>query len=152
MKWLQEVLQGVENAQELEKQINEKLQQHYVAKVDYNTIVKERDTLQQKYDTDTQNLQKQYQDSRKSNAIDMEIMKAKGKNAKAIKALLDMDKITLKDDGTLDGLDLEKLKKSDSYLFDIAETHIEGHDGGQKSGFLDNSDNLRSQIEHAILG
>lgn len=48
----------------------------------------------------------------------MAILQAKGKNPKAIKALLDMDKITLKDDGTLDGFDLEALKKSDGYLFD----------------------------------
>ena len=37
-----------------------------------------------------------------------------------------MDNITLKEDGTLQGLDLESIKKSDGYLFDIEQTHIEG--------------------------
>ena len=73
---------------------------------------------------------------KKTAAVDMAILQAKGKNPKAIKALLDMDKISLKDDGTLEGLDLEGLKKSDGYLFDIETTAIEGtgHSGGSHGG------------------
>ena len=68
----------------------------------------------------------------------MEIMKAKGKNTKAIKALLDMENITLKEDGTLIGLDLEGLKKSDGYLFEVEQTHRQGIDGGAGSGYYSN--------------
>ena len=68
----------------------------------------------------------------------MEILKAKGKNTKAIKALLDMENITLKEDGTLIGLDLEGLKKSDGYLFEIEQTHREGIDSGVGSGYYSN--------------
>ena len=63
----------------------------------------------------------------------MAILQAKGKNPKAIKALLDMDKINLKDDGTLEGLDLEGLKKSDGYLFDTETVIIKGT-GAPKGG------------------
>jgi len=169
MKWLGEMLKGLEGAEELQKQIAEKLKQEYVPKADYDAVVvaknglegqivqrdndikalkegakdnkdlqKKYDELEEKYKTDTQNLQKQYQDSRKNSAIDMEILKAKGKNTKAIKALLDMENITLKDDGTLDGLDLDSLKKSDGYLFEIEQTHREGIDSGVGSGYYSN--------------
>ncbi len=84
--------------------------------------------LQKKYKQDTETLQKRYEESRKHSAIDVAIMQAKGKNTKAIKALLDIDNITLKEDGTLQGLDLDSIKKSDSYLFDIEQTRIEGAD------------------------
>lgn len=105
---------------------------------DNKELQKEYEALQEKYKLDTENLQKQYQNSRKNSAIDMEILKAKGKNTKAIKALLDMDKITLKDDGTLEGLDLDSLKKSDGYLFEIEQTHREGIDSGVGSGYYSN--------------
>lgn len=172
MKWLGEMLKGLEGAEELQKQIAEKLKQEYVPKADYDAVVvaktglegqivqrdndikalkegakdnkdlqKKYDELQEKYKTDTQNLQKQYQDSRKNSAIDMEIMKAKGKNTKAIKALLDMENITLKEDGTLIGLDLEGLKKSDGYLFEVEQTHREGIDSGVGSGYYSNQQN-----------
>jgi len=47
---------------------------------------------------------------------------AKAKNPKAVQALLDHAKISIKD-GKLDGLDsqLEALKKSDAYLFDVEQ-------------------------------
>lgn len=52
-------------------------------------------------------------------AIDLELMKARPKNLKALKALIDDSKIEWKDD-KLSGLEeqLEALKKSDSYLFE----------------------------------
>lgn len=95
--------------------------------------------LENKYKADTENLQKQYENSRKESAIDMAILQAKGRNPKAIKALLDMEKIKLKEDGTLEGLDLESVKKSDGYLFDSVETHREGINSGASSGFYGGS-------------
>ena len=84
---------------------------------------------EKKYNTDLA-------DVKKTAAVDMAIMQAKGRNPKVIKALLDMDKIKLKDDGTLEGFDIEGLKKSDGYLFDIETTTIEGtgHAGGSQGG------------------
>ena len=64
-----------------------------------------------------------------SAALDLGITKAKGKNVKAIKALLDTSKMAVKEDGTVDGLDtaLETLKGSDGYLFTQEETKPEGN-------------------------
>ena len=55
-----------------------------------------------------------------NNAVDVAITGAKGKNSKAIKALLDLEKADLKD-GKVIGLEeqLSNLKKSDPYLFEI---------------------------------
>lgn len=159
MEWLKEMLKGIEGAQELEQKIAEEIKRGYITKQDYNIAVQakkdlegqiaQRDAdivelkksagnnteqqyadLQKKYKQDTEALQKRLNESRKHNAVDVAIMQAKGKNTKAIKALLDMDSITLKEDGTLQGLDLESIKKSDSYLFNIEQTRIEGANGG----------------------
>lgn len=83
--------------------------------------------LQGKYKTDTETLSRKLAENVKNNAIDMAILAAKGKNPKAIKALLDMDKITVKEDGTLEGLDLDALKESDGYLFAKTETAYKGN-------------------------
>ena len=79
---------------------------------------------------------------KKDAAVDAAIMQAKGKNAKAIRALLDLDRVTLREDGTLEGLDLEALKKSDGYLFDTVQTVTRGNgvqsgDGNPAPGNLD---------------
>ena len=88
-------------------------------------------------------------EGRKDSAVEMAILQAKGKNTKAIKALLDMEKITLKEDGVLDGLDLEELKKTDSYLFEDVKSGIEGTGftpGAQTAGI----DGLESQLAAAM--
>ena len=58
------------------------------------------------------------------NALETAITAAKGKNAKAIKALLNLENAELNDDGTIKGLaeQIEALQNSDSYLFDAKET------------------------------
>ncbi len=81
--------------------------------------------LQKKYDADTAKL-------RLDNALDVAIIGAKGRSTKAVKAFLDLDKLKLKEDGTIDGLDLEALKKSEPYLFEAIETDIIG--GGDPGG------------------
>ena len=57
-------------------------------------------------------------------AVDAAIVNAKGKNAKAIKALLNLENAELGEDGTIKGLteQMEALQKSDTYLFDNATT------------------------------
>nr|DAQ88051.1 MAG TPA: minor structural protein [Bacteriophage sp.] len=78
--------------------------------------------LQKKYDADTAKL-------RLDNALDVAIIGAKGRSTKAVKAFLDLDKLKLKEDGTIEGLNLEALKKSEPYLFESVETNITG--GGE---------------------
>ena len=58
--------------------------------------------------------------AKKEAAIQVAITQAKGKNAKAIVALLDASKLELQEDGSVKGLKeaLDGLRKSDSYLFE----------------------------------
>jgi len=96
---------------------------------DNETLTKQLTDLQGKYKTDTEALQNKISQNALNAALDLGITKAKGKNTKAIKALLDTSKMTVKDDGTIDGFDaaLDGLKKSDGYLFENVETTPEGN-------------------------
>lgn len=87
----------------------------YIAKNQFDELNGKLTTKQKEYD----DLVKSYADKEKNTAINQAISNAKGKNAKAILALVDNDKITYKD-GKLDGLEdqLKELQKSDAYLFD----------------------------------
>jgi hypothetical protein len=57
------------------------------------------------------------------NAVELALSGAKAKNSKAVKAMLDMSKVKVGEDGKLSGFDeqLEALKKSDGYMFDIQQ-------------------------------
>lgn len=81
---------------------------------------------EKKYNDDIAGLKQEYALKERDRAVDLAIVQAKGRNPKAIKALLDLDKVTLNEDGTLAGLDLEGIKKSDSYLFESIERVTEG--------------------------
>lgn len=105
--------------------------------------------LEDKYKQETEALTKRLADTAKNNAVDMAILKAGGRNAKAVKALLDMEKVTLKEDGTLDGLDLDALKKSDGYLFSEEMTKIVGT--GAQAG-VQGADSVAAAFEAAVMG
>lgn len=64
------------------------------------------------------------------NALEGALTNAKCKNTKALKALLDIDNVKL-NEGKLEGLEeqLNKLKESDSYLFDL-EPQVPNSTGG----------------------
>ena len=76
--------------------------------------------LQSKYKQDTENLSKELQQTKLNSAVDSALGKAKVRNTKAAKALLNMDDIQLNDKGELEGLDkqISSLQKTDGYLFD----------------------------------
>ena len=76
--------------------------------------------LQSKYKQDTDNLTKELQQTKLNSAVDSALGKAKVRNTKAAKALLNMDDIQLNDKGEVEGLDdqINSLQKSDGYLFD----------------------------------
>ena len=119
---------------------------------DNTELNKRYQELQDKYKTDMENLSKtltkKLNDAKKDSAIDMAIVKAKGINPKAIKALLDMDKITLKDDGTLEGLDLEAFKKAEGWMFETEEVTRTGtgYQRGETSRTVDTSKMNYSQL------
>lgn len=75
---------------------------------------------------------------KKSNAIDGVLRDSKAKNVKAVKALLDMDKITFNDD-KLEGLEdqIKALQESDSskFMFDTTPVYApKGTEPGEPSG------------------
>lgn len=114
-KQLKELEKSVGDNKELKEQI-EKLQ-------------KDNKEASDKYFRDLHDLQL-------NNAVELAITGAKGKNGKAIKALLNLEKAEIKD-GKVIGLEeqLTKLKESDGYLFEIAspapETNPAGFTPGQ---------------------
>lgn len=155
MEWLKELLQkfkvfeGKEELEqqfvnELDEQLTKTTKEHNIGTLkasnlqedsqkegayrmtyEKDKLQKDYEKLQKKYD-ELQARNQQLENSRKESLLDTEIVKAGGRNPKAIKALLDMGKIMIKEDGTLEGLDLEGLKKSDSYLFDVETQAMEG--------------------------
>lgn len=69
-------------------------------------------------------------------AIDAAITAAKGKNARAIKALITPGSVKLDKDGKLEGFDdqLKAIRESDAYLFDKVETRQRGGDPDHGGG------------------
>lgn len=99
---------------------------------DNDELTKQVTDLQAKYDQDTQSLTAQLTENKLNGALDSALTKAKARNPKAVRGLLDMDKVKLTDDGKLDGFDdqLTALKKSDAYLFDEGkQTHYDPQGG-----------------------
>ena len=76
--------------------------------------------LQTKYKQDTDNLTKELQQTKLNSAVDSALGNAKVRNAKAAKALLNLDEVKLNDKGEVEGLDnqINSLQKTDGYLFD----------------------------------
>lgn len=133
-----------EQAKKLLADIKNEIKENYVEKSMYDealTVEKQlKDNIKQRdeqldelkkidvneFTSRIEELQKENEIQRKNHAVDIEIIKAKGKNIKAVKALIDLEKVKIKEDGSIEGLDLEGLKKSDSYLFDIEKVTREG--------------------------
>lgn len=86
---------------------------------------------------------------KKENAVDKAILKAKGKDTKIIKAVLNMDKINLKDDGTLENFNLKDVEKEYPYLFDN-ETIITVGTGVPKNGNNQLFKEERTAIDRAM--
>lgn len=88
--------------------------------------------LQQKYTKDTDDLQAQLKQTKFDSALDVALAGSGAKNTKALRALLDMEKISFKDDA-LHGFteQLEQIKAENDYLFESAKPGATGirHDG-----------------------
>lgn len=97
------------------KTLREQLKDHEGA----NT---ELESLQSKYDEETQKLQSQLEQNKKMNEIRLAINKSGARNEKAILALLDLEEVKVNDDG-VQGLkeQIDSIKESDNYLFETVE-------------------------------
>lgn len=94
--------------------------------VDIDKLKNDMTALQNKYDADISA-------ARLDNALSMAIVEAKAKNPKLVKAALDTSVIKLDGDKLL-GLSeqIEGLKKTDAYLFDIEEEGGGDNNGGAR--------------------
>lgn len=110
---------------------------------------------QEDYQKEIDSLKLGSQNEKRDHAIELAILQAKGKNPKAIKALLDLDKITVNENGEVEGIDLSSIKKSDSYLFAAEETRMEGTGAGGIGKSIDmgsSAQNTQSIFESAVFG
>lgn len=81
--------------------------------------------------------QKELNELKLTNAVEVALMNAKAKNTKAVRALLSLDDAEMKEDGTVKGLDkqLKALIESEPYLFDTETATVKGlRPGETKSG------------------
>ncbi|APQ95785.1 phage scaffolding protein [Clostridium botulinum] len=105
---------------------------------DNETLTKEIEDLKEK----NKDTSKEYEDKLNKLNFDTKFEKAiaeyKAKNPKALRALLDMDKVKLVDD-TFIGLEeqVKSLKESDAYLFEIETPGGTGNIGGDSSSIVD---------------
>ncbi len=69
---------------------------------------------------------------RLDNAIDAALTAAGAKNSKAVKALIDVSKVKLEEDGKLTGWDdqIKAVQKSDNYLFNLQKNNFRGFQPG----------------------
>lgn len=184
LEWLKTILGDAYN-DDIDKKVSGEIGKAFVSKADFNTANETKKTLEaQVSDRDKQiealkkvdptklqeeitRLQGENKTAKEkfdadlkaaklSSALDLGISKAKGKNATAIKALLDQSKLALKDDGSVDGLEasLESLKKSDGYLFTVEETHPQGNGYQVGSGAAGSPDEkaIADTFAKALMG
>lgn len=91
-------------------------------KVDAKELETKIAELEEKNKTMQETHDKEMSETRKNLMLENSLMKANVKNSKAIRGMLDLDKITI-DGDELTGLEdqIKALKESDSYLFNIEE-------------------------------
>lgn len=170
MKWLEEILTnaGVEASEELMNAIKAELPKHFKPADEFNARKTEIDSLKQqleqrdkdlkelkkntpedltqklselqkKYDNDTKSLNDQMAELKMSNAIKMSIAKD-SKDVDIVAGLLDRTKLTLKEDGTVEGLadQVKELRASKSFLFNAEDNNgYKGPYGGNSQGASD---------------
>lgn len=162
MEWLKELLKnaGVEDVEELEKNIAKELPKHFKpanvfneineklknANSEIETLKTTQTSIQTEYENykkgsisqaDYEAKKKEIEDNSKAeiekvrleSKIDLAINNAKARNVKSVKANLDLSKIKLDGDKLLGFEDqIEALKESDAYLFEIDKTKNKGLD------------------------
>lgn len=116
-------------------------------KVDAKELETKIAELEEKNKTLQEESDKQLQETRRNLMLENSLMKANVKNSKAIKGMLDLDKITI-DGDELTGLDdqIKALKESDSYLFNIEEPTKTIDLGSQHTGEKSEDDLMARKI------
>lgn len=117
---------------------------------DNDELTNQLQSLQDKYQQDTDQLNQQLQETKFNSALNTALTSANVRNLKAVGALIDKNKLELTDENSIKGLDdqLSALKESDAYLFD------EGSHGNYEPGGGDGSqdNNEVDQMINAFTG
>ena len=109
---------------------------------DNENLTKQITDLQTANATAKANYDKAVAEMKRNHAVDNSIRDAKAKNVKAVRALLDMDKIKMDGDTVLGLKDqIDALVKSDAYLFDTVDTTHTDVKGGFVPGKGSNGGN-----------
>lgn len=132
-KDLKSALKGAKSQEELTAKINELTEANEKTKTEYETRIAERE---------------------KSYQVDSALIGAKAKNTRAVKGLLNLESVTIKE-GKVVGLEeqLSALKKSDPYLFEEEKPSGPKVDqfgqpiGGQPGGGKTTSEEVASIVE-----
>lgn len=123
--------------------------------MDIEAIKKSADEYKAKFEQAEADAKAQMNQLKFDHALDGALTEAKAKNAKAVKALLNIEGLKLTDEGAIVGLkeQLEKIKSENDYLFE-SETKPPKFTlgGGQKSTGSAEEGNLGGAIREAIYG
>lgn len=161
MDWLNELLKGLENAEELQKAIAKGIGESFVSKADFNaanetkkkleTDLAERDTqlenlkeidaeglqaeitrLQGENTTNKEDYEKELKDLQLTNAIKL-ALNGKVHDEDIASQLIKKDELVISEDGKIVGLDeqLSTLQESKSFLFKQEEGQEDGEGGFQ---------------------
>lgn len=115
----------VKKVNALEEQIEQRDSQIEQLKEDTNAskeLKAKIEELQEKNEQTQTELQEKLKQQKLESEIDKALLKNKARNPKAVKALLEMDKVEVTNEG-INGLDeqLESIKENDDYLFEKEE-------------------------------
>ena len=115
-------------------------------KLDFDGVKAMADDYKAKFEQAQADSKKQLDELRFNHALDSALGGAKAKNIKAVRALLETDKLKLNKDGSLTGLSeqLEKIKSENDYLFETENApspapHFLGGSHGTPSGADDDA-------------
>lgn len=153
LEWLKTIL-GDSYTEDIDKQISAEIGKGFVARADFNakneelktangTIATLQDAAKQYDGVDVDGLKQELANAktdyenklkalRRDSAIDLALVNSKARSGKAVRALLDLDKVGFDDQGNLTGLDdqLTALKKTDAWLFDTGAVVNTGGEHG----------------------
>ncbi|MDD4715877.1 MAG: phage scaffolding protein [Oscillospiraceae bacterium] len=96
--------------------------------------------LRETYQAETAALTRQISQTRLDAALDTAILQERGRNPKAIKALIDLEALSLGENGEIQGLDLAEVRASAPYLFETETVSIEGTGAAGSGGFFPGED------------
>lgn len=129
MEWLDKILEGVENKEEISAKICAELPKSFIPKDKYNRIIDEKRELIEKQTNDTNSAVK---NAVIGYALSALTEKEDIKDAEILKMLINRDGITVNEDGIINGLkeQIDSIKEERPYLFNPAKVSGKSPIGG----------------------